>query len=514
MYTKVIERLRSLRFLRIVPVFVVLSLGAWAYASPIGSSPDDDFHLTSIWCAQPGQNDSCAEGESNATRIVPKILLQSPCYAYKPEKSSACLEQIGYSMAPTELTDRGNFAGGYPPVFYGVMNLFAGQDVLTSVIVMRFVNILLFVSLLVVTFLYLPRGRQGTLAWSWLITSVPLGMFLIASNNPSSWAAIGVGISWIAFLGFLETQGKSRYVLAGVTILSTFVAAGARADAAVYTVIGFVVVLILKFNKSVFNLKVVALVGIALIACALFYLSSTQAVSAINGFGNPVTAVDGFGSEVENINTDKPSTFALLAFNILNSPMLWEGIWGSWGLGWLDTDLPSIVYLGSLAAFISLAFTGFGNLSRRKFWSLVLITLALWFLPVWVLTKGGSHIGTEVQPRYLLPLVILFAGVLLLKVRQKSLSLTRGQAYLVAAALTIANFVSLHFNMRRYVTGIDTMGWNLNSDIEWWWNGFISPMAVLVIGSISFGIVAFTIAREVALESIESKPMQLKANHL
>jgi hypothetical protein len=367
---------------------------------------------------------------------------------------------------------------------------------------MRFVNIFLFLALFVSTFVLLPKSRQGTLAWSWLITSVPLGMFLIASNNPSSWAAIGVGISWIAFLGFLESTGRRRFGLGLLTLVTSLVAAGARADAAVYTAIGIGVVLVLKLKKSTINIKVFGLITLVIAACALFYLSSTQALSAINGFGNPVTAVDGFGSEVVNINTETPSTFALLAFNILNAPMLWEGIWGSWGLGWLDTDLPSIVYLGSLAVFIALAFIGFGNLNKRKMWSLVFIGLALLFLPVWVLTKGGSHIGTEVQPRYLLPLVILFAGVLLLKVRNKSLSLTRGQSYLLAATLTVANFVALHFNMRRYVTGIDSMGWNLNTDIEWWWGDFLSPMILLVIGSISFGVVAFTIAREVKLEVV------------
>lgn len=54
--------------------------------------------------------------------------------------------------------------------------------------------------------------------------------------------------------------------------------------------------------------------------------------------------------------------------------------------------------------------------------------------------------------------------------------------------------------MRRYITGIDSMGWNLNQDIEWWWPGFISPMAVLFIGSAAFACVVFVIAREVNLD--------------
>lgn len=500
MLSNSLSRLKSVKFLKFVPFFLIVALGAWAYASPIGSSPDDDFHLTSIWCAQPTTDQICGPGTTAATRTVPEILLQAPCYAYKPELSAACLDKIGYSTEPTVLTDRGNFAGGYPPVFYTVMNLFAGDDVQLSALIMRFVNIFLFAGLITVTFFALPKNRRGVLVWSWLLTLIPLGAFLLASNNPSAWAMIGVGISWIAFLGFIESSGRQRLLLGAITLFATLIAAGSRADGAVYSVIGLGAVLFLKFRKSILNWRNLSIIAAAVIVCGLFYLNSTQGTSAINGFGNPVTAVGGFGGEIENVSKDTPSTFALLAFNVLNAPMLWEGIFGSWGLGWLDTDLPSIVYLGSLAAFVAIAFIGFGNLNKRKMLVLTGIGLALWVLPVYVLTRGGSHIGTEVQPRYLLPLIILFAGVLLVKVREKELRLTRGQAYLVAITLSIANFVSLHFNLRRYITGIDSMGWNLNQAVEWWWSGFISPMAVLLIGSIAFSAVAVIVAREINLD--------------
>ena len=500
------SRLKSVKFLKFVPFFLIVALGAWAFASPIGSSPDDDFHLTSIWCAQTTSDQICGPGTTQATRTVPKILLQAPCYAYKPEISASCLDKIGYSTEPNVLTDRGNFAGGYPPVFYAVMNLFAGGDVQLSVLIMRFVNIFLFTGLMTLTFLALPKNRRGVLVWSWMLTSIPLGAFLLASNNPSAWAMIGVGISWIAFLGFLETSRKQRVMLGVITLISILIAAGSRADGAVYSVFGLGIVILLKFRKSILNWRNLLIFVAALVACGIFYLSSTQGTSAINGFGNPVTAVGGFGGQIENVSTDTPSTVALLAFNVLNAPMLWEGAFGSWGLGWLDTDLPSIVYLGSLAAFVAIAFIGFGNLNKRKMLALIGIGLALWVLPVYVLTKGGSHIGTEVQPRYLLPLIILFAGVLLVKVREEELRLTRGQAYLVAIALSIANFVSLHFNMRRYITGIDSMGWNLNHAVEWWWSGFIPPMAVLLIGSIAFAAVAVIVAREINLDGSTPSP--------
>jgi hypothetical protein len=41
--------------------------------------------------------------------------------------------------------------------------------------------------------------------------------------------------------------------------------------------------------------------------------------------------------------------------------------------------------------------------------------------------------------------------------------------------------------MRRYLTGTDYGGLNLNSSIEWWWAAPVSPMLVWFIVSVAFG---------------------------
>jgi hypothetical protein len=398
-------------------------------------------------------------------------------------------------------TDRGNFAGGYPPIFYWTMGHFAGADFQLSILVMRFLNIAIFLVLSFLTFLLLPHSRKGILLWSYLATSLPLGIFLVSSNNPSSWAFIGVGISWIAFLGFIESKKRIyRIALAAITLVATVIAAGARADAAAYVVIGVFVVFILKVKapdfKKIRILDLVVVSGIFLISFFSFF-SANQSISAINGFGNPVSQVGGFGDEVEVLNSVKPTGFGLFAYNLLNMPDLWTGMLGSWGLGWLDTTLPSLVHVGSLAVFVSLMFTGFANLNKRKLFSLAIVGIALLALPLYVLTRGGAYVGTEVQPRYLLPLLVIFIGVGLFQGKKHKISLTRGQLILIAMTLISIYFISLHFNIRRYVTGIENMGFNLDENIQWWWDGMISPMGVLVIGSISFAIFCFIAVRSI-----------------
>ena len=64
-------------------------------------------------------------------------------------------------------------------------------------------------------------------------------------------------------------------------------------------------------------------------------------------------------------------------------------------------------------------------------------------------------------------------------------------AVIVGLTLAVVNFVALHVTLRRYLTGADEQGLDLDRGIEWWWPIGLSPMAVLIIGSLSFaGVVA------------------------
>jgi hypothetical protein len=59
--------------------------------------------------------------------------------------------------------------------------------------------------------------------------------------------------------------------------------------------------------------------------------------------------------------------------------------------------------------------------------------------------------------------------------------------FAIFGALAIANFVSLHVNLRRYLTGADQQGLNLDEGTEWWWTGFpVGPNAIWAIGSLAF----------------------------
>ena len=227
----------------VLPVLMFLSLSSWALASPVGSSPDDDFHLASTWCGLGLREGLCEAGTTAAERKVPALIKDgAECYKFAPAESAACQDALPRSSSASLVdSNRVNSAGLYPPVYYAVMAVFATDDIEASVIAMRLLNIVIFVAMWVGVYALLPRRRRSTLVWSWIIGIVPLGMFLIASNNPSSWAVISGGIGWIALVGYFETRGRQRIALGMLALVAAALGAGARADSALYAVLGAVV---------------------------------------------------------------------------------------------------------------------------------------------------------------------------------------------------------------------------------------------------------------------------------
>src|SRR5690606_19731928 len=124
--------------------------------------------------------------------------------------------------------------GEYPPLYYATMRLMAGDDLQTSALAMRLVNATLFVALGTALAVLLAPTRRRALLWGWVVSLVPLGMFLVPSNNPSGWAVTGVGTAFLALLGWFEMQGARRWALGALYVLGVLMAAGARGDAAVY----------------------------------------------------------------------------------------------------------------------------------------------------------------------------------------------------------------------------------------------------------------------------------------
>lgn len=455
-------------------LFAFVALSSWAFSSAVGSSPDDNFHLASLWCGDGERSGICESEPGNSAKLVPKLVYESAnCYAYKAEQSAQC-QNLDLAASNNELSfaEHANSINLYPPVFYAVNSLFVTSDPAVSVVTIRLFNSFLAVLLFVCLFLLLPKHLRHLPVWAIVATSVPLGLFIIPSTNPSSWAVISAGTLLYSLLGFFQTKGIRKGLLAALSIISVLVGAGARGDAGLYSVLVAIVAVFVTFKKSrSFVISLLLPLAVVLIS-AYFYLSTNQASLAAAG--------------LEGAADPTLTTAELVITNTLRMPLLWAGIFGSWGLGWLDTILPQTVWLASLIGFVTLILFGVNRLSQRTLLAAFSVAIAMWIIPLYVLVKSHAVVGTLVQPRYILPLAVVLAGLLAYRRLGMNKRIFSAVPWIAILLISIANALALHRNIRRYTTGLDATGWNLDSSVEWWWNIPISPMGMWIIGSISF----------------------------
>lgn len=477
--TRGIQRLlRWFRVVYLAPLLAAVALGAWAFASPVGASPDDDYHLASIWCANEARTDLCRPDPVNGDgwRLVLPGLMTAPCYVTDGALSAACQEWSD-DPAPTVAADHGNWIGAYPPVYYAVMNLFASTDIQTSALVMRLVNILIFIAYTTALAVLLPAKLRVPLIAGWAIAMVPLSAYLIASNNPGAWGLIGVGGSWLAALGWFRTTGRRSWFLGGLTVVGVLLAAGSRTDAAIYAILGLGIASFLSFRWTKgFGIKMI-LPAVLVVIAAFFFRTSGYAAVAEGGLNGGIPDPEG-----RNLG-------AVLGYNLVSIPQLWTGVFGSWGLGWRMEDWPgfAMVEFAGLAVFIGLASLGIRHMDPRRAVMSVALVGTLYVLPLYILTRGVSVVGENVQPRYILPLVVVLGGLLLLTRAERALVPSTWHVIPGIILLVGANAIALYTNIRRYVSGFTIERLSLEDGAEWWWSGApLGPTALWILGSVAF----------------------------
>jgi hypothetical protein len=94
------------------------------------------------------------------------------------------------------------------------------------------------------------------------------------------------------------------------------------------------------------------------------------------------------------------------------------------------------------------------------------------------------------QPRYLLPLLVMLAGISLLPAADEQLRFTRGQVVVLVTAMSAAQSIALYYNVWRYTKGLQRPFEFLGGDGWWWTWPFPSPTAVWLLGSVSFAVLA------------------------
>ena len=456
---------------------------AWAVSSPVGSSPDDDFHLTNAWCPPPLESSGCEvlSLPGGAVGVLVPRLVAEPqeCYAFEPFVSAACQPD----QRPDDLvvSDRVNEA--YPGPYYRIMHLFVGPDVGRSVLVMRMVNVAVAVGLLAGLVLLGAPAQRRLLTYACLAGVVPLGLFVIASVNPTSWALAGITTAWFATHLLVTTSTHRGVLIASVLFsLGAALAIVSRGDAAAFVGLVTVAALLPHGRNALSRPARLTLPVIAGAIGLVVFASTSQSGVVTSGLGDRFS--------------DRSST-SVLASNVVEMPAYLAGLFGYpyggdiGGLGWLDTEMPAITVVAASAVAIGLLFAGLATMTPWKGTAYALLAGVMVGLPLLVLQLSLNVVGENVQPRYVLPLLPALIGTAVLgRIPTHSLSMRGGQTVVAFVLLVAAHAAALQANIRRYVTGAETGGINLNENIEWWWPGLPSPMITWIVGSLAFAVVA------------------------
>jgi hypothetical protein len=302
------------------------------------SSPDDDFHLASIWCAWGQRASGCRLlGEPDpsgplAVDIDPLGPYVSDCMAFHPETSGSCI--FVRPDGTTGLVEDRNYPsrannGGYPRLFYATMRLLVTPNVQLSIVVMRWVNFMIAGCLLLGSSALLGSANRGRVRFGALIASVPLGLFIFASTNPSSWAVSGVLALFVAVVaGLTDSRPRRQYLAGAVALAAVVLACGSRPDSSYFCALALgAAVIVGRFWRIRSWQRLVRVLAAPGVAFAVAFLTRPATIVASAG-QRPVPKP---GDLINN-------TLQVLAFYV--------GDFAT-SLGWNDTHMPTVAWARS-----------------------------------------------------------------------------------------------------------------------------------------------------------------------
>lgn len=360
------------------------------------------------------------------------------------------------------------------------MSLFVSSAPSRSIILLRMISWTLCVALVAASVLVSQGATRRSKIVAVAVTSVPLMLFIFASVNPSGLTIAGCTAYVFSGIAALNApDGRAWRSAAIVAVLSALCALVSRPDAGVWVALGSVTIVLYSVRRRDDITRRVLLPAItALVGTAYFLL-----------LGGSSAVQSGI------VNTPDSRSFGDTWFtNLTEVTSLWAGIFGTWGLGWLDTTLPTVVWFCSLGAAMGAVVIGLGAIDRHGIrvlsWQLVVILV----VPLYLLAADHAVVGETVQPRYLLPAFpVIVALALLDSPGARARETFKGaQLGFIGVLLAIANSAALHGNMRRYVWGLDRNGFDLGVQGEWSWNNAPPPMVLWAMGTVA-GAVAIVL---------------------
>ena len=465
-------------------VLLFLTFAAWSMGSAVGSTPDEDFVLTSIWCGSDSKNPSTeyckTDPEENSSFLVSELVAKPHfCYANQgPDFSASCQDGMAENIVSTQRYFRCDSLGRctHPRYYFDAMRLLVGADIEMSVIKMRLFNSALAAVLISIS-INLNKAKAIESLIAWLIFATPLALYLISSINTTAWAIIATTLfsNSLSELNSTSSETKKFYKSLCLLLLSVLLAFSSRKDT-----IYFFIVLLTLFVITKLISKDSAIRSLHSRRRIYVYISMLTAICV---------AIFGSAKLFPPVKDLQKLPFFFEA--IIRLPNFILGYFGSWGLGWFDFFVPQASWLFSFQASCLILF----SILRRSENTLKLIFICLFLTNLTLILSAtiwsGFQIVSVIQPRFLLPFTL---GCVLLFINQKTKPLERSVLTIAMCLASLSNALALRATLLRYTKGLDNLLFtNLSESTEWWWNINFSPSIIWILGSISFPVTMFSL---------------------
>ena len=459
----------------------LLALLAWATASPPGSSPDEDYHMGSIWCPLP-VTEHCEMRQNDAgvyeVLLTRQIALAAGCFSFHANISGACVDGIveAENGNPPYWTNRFDRYGSYPRGFYRFMHSFTGVgdpevDVTGTVFTMRMVNAVLTVAVFGAALAVSTAANRRLLAYGGLIVAAPMIIYLLASINPTGWSITGVTAAWFGLHGYMtERERWRRNSLLAVAGVGALMGVSSRGDAGIFVAGVSAAVVLLHWDRFWSERRTLIAPALTFLLGAAGFLSAGQTGAVTGGMGG--------GGE---------ASLSTLINNLIMMPaLLMDAITGN--LNWGDTPMQPLTRTAVTVLAGAMLLIGVRAMNRQKALSLFGLLAALVGIPLFMLQITGTVVGDQVQGRYVTPLLaVVMMTALWDPLRGGVERLSRTQAAFVFLGLVAGHSWALHTQMRRFITGDEVRYLSLEHRIDWW-HSPIPPNLSWLLGSLAFAV--------------------------
>lgn len=452
--------------------FALVSGFSWVVASAPGSSPDDDYHLVSMWCPRPVTESCATKVVQGQLRVgVPEALPGATCSSFHVDISQAMCnrysdKRISYSLRYDD--------GNYPYGYYHFHHMFKPLGVQGLVIASRTANMVIALALLGSIGLLAPPKLRGAYLLAMGAAWMPIGIYFITSNNPSSWSVTGVAGFSAGLLASLYASGRRRWYLLALACVGALLCYTSRADASfhIFVVALAICVACAKWRTHKVQLAVATLASVI----GVYLMLSSGSATIAEGHAEAVSP---------------QQKLEAIELNVTHLAKFFSGFWGLWaGAGW--KDIPSDGYSGMIAILLVgfIVMLGAERIGWRKAMGAIITLGAMVGISVLVATPPAFPNMFAYQPRYAQPLLFawllpwLFLGI-------KRPLLTRSQAALYWAGMVAVNAVFMHKLIFRYTHGLvgGRHFLNLNFDVRWWWqDALLTPMSTWMVGALAFAL--------------------------